>query len=154
MRRPVTVAVLLIGLVALALLVSNNALFPGMGSPTAAETSAVSPGPSAVRSGAPAVAPSPSTLATVKESALPAEGRETLVLISRGGPYPYRAGDGTFGNFEQILPQKQEGYYKEYTVITPGEPDRGARRIVAGDAGEKYYTQDHYDSFKFIAEGK
>jgi hypothetical protein len=35
-----------------------------------------------------------------------------------------------------------------------GESDRGARRIVAGEAGEKYYTPDHYESFLFIIEGK
>ena len=89
-----------------------------------------------------------------KASELPDEARQTLALIARGGPYPYTRDDVTFGNFERILPRKSSGYYKEYTVRTPGESDRGARRIVAGKAGEKYYTPDHYNSFKFIIEGK
>ena len=67
---------------------------------------------------------------------------------------PYERDGVTFGNFERILPRKTGGYYREYTVPTPGESDRGARRIVAGKAGEKYYSADHYESFKFIAEGK
>ena len=95
-----------------------------------------------------------SGLPEVKASELPAEARQTLALISQGGPYPYSRDDASFGNFERILPRKSSGYYKEYTVRTPGEADRGARRIVAGQAGEKYYTPDHYNSFKFIIEGK
>ena len=103
---------------------------------------------------APGPVANPSRLPEIKASALPAEARQTLELIARGGPYPYSRDDVPFGNFERILPQKASGYYREYTVRTPGESDRGARRIVAGNAGEKYYTDDHYDSFKFIAEGK
>jgi ribonuclease T1 len=98
--------------------------------------------------------PNLSGLATIRESQLPAEGRRTLVLIRQGGPFPYNRDGVTFSNFERVLPRKSGGYYKEYTVPTPGEPDRGARRIVAGTDGEKYYTPDHYESFKFIAEGK
>lgn len=96
----------------------------------------------------------PSRLPEVKASELPAEARQVLVLIARGGPYPYSRDNITFGNFERVLPQKPSGYYREFTVPTPGESDRGARRIIAGDAGEKYYTADHYSSFSFIAEGK
>ena len=107
--------------------------------------------PSAAEGGAVA---NPSRLPTIRESQLPREGRATLALIRRGGPFPYERDGVTFGNFERILPRKSGGYYKEYTVPTPGESDRGARRIVAGKAGEKYYTADHYDTFKFIAEGK
>ena len=95
-----------------------------------------------------------SGLPEVRGSELPDEARRTLALIAQGGPYPYTRDDVTFGNFERILPRKSSGYYKEYTVPTPGESDRGARRIVAGKAGEKYYTPDHYHSFKFIIEGK
>lgn len=98
--------------------------------------------------------PNQSGLPEVKASELPAEARETLALIARGGPYPYSRDGATFGNFERILPRKSSGYYKEYTVRTPGESDRGARRIVAGQAGDKYYTADHYNSFRFILEGK
>jgi ribonuclease T1 len=101
----------------------------------------------------PQVQENPSGLPEVRESALPAEGRRTLALIRAGGPYSYRQDDQTFGNFERILPRRDRGYYREYTVPTPGEPDRGARRIVAGDGGEKYYTDDHYGTFRFIAEG-
>jgi ribonuclease T1 len=95
----------------------------------------------------------PSGLPEVRESALPPEGRRTLALIRAGGPYSYRQDDQTFGNFERILPRRDRNYYREYTVPTPGETDRGARRIVAGDGGEKYYTDDHYETFRFIAEG-
>ena len=87
---------------------------------------------------------------------IPAAGRRpaVLALIRQGGPYRYTRDGATFGNFERILPRKASGYYKEYTVPTPGESDRGARRIVAGQAGEKYYSPDHYGSFKLITEGK
>ncbi|WP_445155289.1 ribonuclease domain-containing protein [Arthrobacter sp. Hor0625] len=102
---------------------------------------------------APGVA-NPSGLPEIKASALPSEARRVLALIARGGPYPYARDNAVFSNFERILPRKSSGYYREFTVPTPGESDRGARRIVTGAAGEKYYTADHYDSFKFIAEGK
>lgn len=95
----------------------------------------------------------PSGLPSIPESGLPAEGRRVLALIRAGGPYQYSQDDQTFVNFERILPRRDRGYYREYTVPTPGERDRGARRIVAGEDGEKYYTDDHYESFKFIAEG-
>ncbi|MEU6355053.1 ribonuclease domain-containing protein [Streptomyces sp. NPDC047072] len=89
-------------------------------------------------------------LATVQEAKLPAEARQTLRLIDRGGPFPY-AKDGTvFGNFEGLLPAEKRGYYREYTVPTPGSRDRGARRIVTGEGGEFYYTDDHYDSFRAV----
>lgn len=108
---------------------------------------------SAPPAGTPGVV-NPSRLPEIKASDLPAEARQTLDLISRGGPYPYSRDNVPFGNFERVLPQKTSGYYREFTVRTPGETDRGARRIVAGGAGEKYYTADHYASFAFIAESK
>lgn len=81
---------------------------------------------------------------------LPAEARDTIALIQRGGPYPYRQDGSVFGNREKRLPQRQRGYYREFTVDTPGLKHRGARRIVTGgdppDAW--YYTDDHYDSFR------
>jgi len=83
---------------------------------------------------------------------LPPEAIDTLILISRGGPYPYGKDGSVFQNREGILPQRPRGYYREYTVITPWEDDRGARRIVAGEDDEFYYTDDHYDSFKRIVE--
>ena len=60
----------------------------------------------------------------------------------------------TFENREGILPQQQSGYYDEYTVPTPGLDDRGARRIVCGEAMDCYYTGDHYASFAQIEEGQ
>lgn len=71
----------------------------------------------------------------------------TLELIDGGGPFPYAKDGSEFGNREGLLPRKGPGYYREYTVDTPGSPDRGARRIVAGGNGEFYYTRDHYRSF-------
>jgi ribonuclease T1 len=83
---------------------------------------------------------------------LPAEARATLALIEARGPFPYRQDGKTFGNREKLLPRRDQGYYREYTVRTPGAQDRGARRIVAGSGGESYYTADHYRSFKRIRE--
>lgn len=82
---------------------------------------------------------------------LPAEARDTLALIDSGGPFPYEQDGATFGNFERLLPEQPRGYYTEYTVDTPGSDDRGARRIVAGDGGDFYYTGDHYASFRRIS---
>lgn len=89
-------------------------------------------------------------LPTIAFSALPRQAQDTIRLIDRGGPFPYRQDDGVFQNRERLLPAKASGYYREYTVITPGESDRGARRIIAGAGGELYYTADHYDSFKRV----
>jgi ribonuclease T1 len=90
---------------------------------------------------------------TVKEIAieeLPTEARTTLQLINQGGPFPYQRDGAVFGNFERRLPPKKRGYYREFTVPTPGRRDRGARRIVAGENGECYYTDDHYRTFRKI----
>ncbi|RKN06979.1 ribonuclease domain-containing protein [Streptomyces radicis] len=84
-------------------------------------------------------------------SDLPAQAYDTLDLIEQGGPYPYPQDGGTFYNREGLLPSQPTGYYHEYTVETPGSPDRGARRIVTGDSyQEDYYTSDHYASFDLI----
>lgn len=93
-----------------------------------------------------------SALATISIDDIPDEALVTLRLIEDGGPYPYRQDDGIFGNREGILPARTNGYYREYTVETPGSPDRGARRIVAGADGDHYYTADHYDSFREIVD--
>ena len=90
--------------------------------------------------------------ADVSLRTLPSEARQTVDLIRRGGPYPLAQDDSTFGNREGFLPQRARGYYREYTVTTPGTADRGARRIVTGEGGEYYYTDDHYRSFRRIVE--
>ena len=82
---------------------------------------------------------------------LPPEAAQTVELIDAGGPFPEPDHDGgTFGNREELLPDRPMGYYREYTVPTPGSDDRGARRIVAGDDEELYWTDDHYSSFSRI----
>src|ERR1700674_1821096 len=83
---------------------------------------------------------------------LPPEARETLALIQRGGPFPYPKDGAVFGNRERLLPVRERGYYREYTVRTPGVRDRGARRIIAGRSGEYYYTAPPYPSFLRIQE--
>ena len=87
---------------------------------------------------------------SVKLSQLPAEARQTVALIDKGGPFPYAKDGVVFGNYEKLLPQQKRGYYHEYTVRTPGSRDRGARRIVTGRDGEIYYTDDHYKSFRTV----
>lgn len=91
---------------------------------------------------------------------LPVEAAHTLALIRAGGPFPYARDGVVFHNREQRLPQRGRGYYREYTVPTPGLNHRGARRIVAGHgadndvrtSGEYWYTGDHYRSFRRIRE--
>lgn len=100
-------------------------------------------------------------IAGVALADLPPEAQQVLRLIQQGGPFPYPHKDGSvFANFEKRLPLQARGYYREYTVPTPGSRDRGARRIVAGrgsagdvaSSGEYYYTFDHYRSFRRIRE--
>jgi ribonuclease T1 len=115
-------------------------------------------------------------IAEIAAAELPREARETLALIKRGGPFPYAKDGSVFNNRERLLPPQPRGYYREYTVRTPGARDRGARRIVAGGCpgapaesaakraepgpyfvapcagGEYYYTEDHYASFRRIRE--
>ncbi len=95
----------------------------------------------------------------VSSKDIPPEARETLALIKQNGPFAHPQDGKTFGNREKRLPQRAPGYYREYTVKTPGEAgrarsarDRGARRIIAGNGGEFYYTEDHYRSFRRIRE--
>ena len=94
----------------------------------------------------------PADLASVATADLPREAREILVLITHGGPFPHERDGVTFGNRERILPAQPRGYYREYTVRTPGARDRGPRRIVAGQRGELYYTEDHYRTFRRIVD--
>jgi ribonuclease T1 len=98
-------------------------------------------------------APGRPAMQAIDAAELPPEARTTIELIRRGGPFPYQRDGLVFGNFEQQLPARERGYYREYTVTTPRAKDRGARRIVAGRGGELYYTEDHYRSFRRIREG-
>lgn len=87
---------------------------------------------------------------TILFADLPVEAHETIALIDAGGPFPFDQDDSVFQNREGLLPSRPRGYYREFTVITPGEDDRGARRIVGGGQGELYYTDDHYASFFYV----
>ena len=94
--------------------------------------------------------------AAVALVSLPEPAQQTYQRIHNGGPFPYRKDGDVFGNRERLLPAKTKGYYREYTVKTPGASDRGARRIVCGGRKPKqpeacYYTDDHYASFRPIA---
>lgn len=96
----------------------------------------------------------------VSVASLPLEAREALARIRDAGPYPYRRDGVVFQNRERHLPDRPRGYYREFTVQTPGSRDRGAKRIIAGaggagnfqTSGEYYYTDDHYRTFKRIRE--
>jgi guanyl-specific ribonuclease Sa len=96
----------------------------------------------------------PPPVATGSDARLPAflppEAHDTLALIARGGPFPHRQDGSVFQNRERRLPQQPRGHYREYTVRTPGERTRGARRIVTGGdpPSEFWYTHDHYRSFR------
>jgi ribonuclease T1 len=88
---------------------------------------------------------------TIPLTQLPPEAKTTINLIQRGGPFPYPQKDGTvFSNFEKRLPVAARGYYREYTVPTPGARNRGARRIIASQRLDYYYTGDHYATFAKI----
>jgi ribonuclease T1 len=94
--------------------------------------------------------------AVVHVAELPRQGRETYELIRQGGPFRFGKDGVVFGNRERILPPNKRGYYREYTVPTPGSRDRGARRIVCGGPERAphdcFYTADHYASFRLIVE--
>lgn len=107
-------------------------------------------GPVAVADGA-RTAPAPAARGeTAYPAFLPAEARDVLRRIAAGGPFEHRQDGSTFQNRERRLPAQARGYYREYTVETPGSGDRGARRIVTGGdpPAEYYYTDDHYRSFR------
>ncbi|MEO7392196.1 MAG: ribonuclease [Ramlibacter sp.] len=97
-----------------------------------------------------------SSPATVRVAELPSEGRTTFELIREGGPFRYEKDGAVFGNRERMLPAEKRGFYREYTVTTPGSRDRGPRRIVCGGPARAphacYYTADHYASFRKIVE--
>ncbi len=99
----------------------------------------------------------PAGTAQIRLADLPPQGQSTYQKILQGGPFPYEKDGTVFGNRERLLPRQQRGYYREYTVATPGARNRGARRIVCGGVQPKvpdgcYYTSDHYASFRRIVE--
>ena len=92
-------------------------------------------------------------LSTMTVAELPPQGVETLKLIRDGGPFPYSRDGIEFQNREGILPKQSKGFYQEFTVKTPGSSDRGARRIITGADGSRFYTDDHYASFREVVSG-
>lgn len=101
-------------------------------------------------------APAPAAHAPERPAFLPAEAHDVLQRIVRGGPFEYRQDGGVFQNRERRLPAQPRGYYREYTVATPGARDRGPRRIVTGGDPpvEYWYTADHYRSFRRFGVGE
>ena len=100
---------------------------------------------------------SPAVSDTVALAQLPPQGRSMLTLIYQGGPFRHDKDGVVFGNRERLLPANGRAYYREYTVQTPGERSRGARRIVCGGfvptvPDACYYTDDHYASFRRIVQ--
>lgn len=154
-RRRITAA--LIGLIVLVLagwLVKDGISGDDTKSTSAPSSSSASAGPTG-EAGASRVkgkvAGEESGLPVKPLSGLPPQASETWRLISAGGPYPYpRNDDVLFQNREKILPAKASGYYREYTVKTPGSPDRGAKRLVTGSGKELFFTDDHYKSFVVV----
>lgn len=105
-----------------------------------------------------ALQPDATGFETINRSHLSEQGQAVMRLIESGGPFPYDKDGVVFGNRERLLPKHKRGYYREYTVATPGLNHRGARRIVCGGANTRapdacYYTKDHYASFKLIVNG-
>lgn len=135
----------------------------GYEAPRPAETTAAERPPAETRERGPELSPASFEERTAPEAGpesdlealFPAPGelrevRAALGPIAAGGPFPYRKDGTEFRNRERRLPRQPSGYYREYTVETPGEDDRGARRLVQGRGGETWYTRDHYRSFTRI----
>jgi ribonuclease T1 len=104
----------------------------------------------------PGVAKQQAERSVIAQEQLPAEARDVLDRIHTGGPFAYERDGTEFGNRERHLPPYPRGYYREYTVMTPGVPDRGPRRIVCGGHTPRmpdacYYTPDHYNRFLRIS---
>jgi len=110
-----------------------------------------------VQARGPDASPVPALTAAVPVSALPVQGRQVMGQIAAGGPFRYEKDGTVFFNREGLLPRQKRGYYREYTVPTPGLSHRGARRIVCGGEQPRapdacYYTEDHYASFRRIVQ--
>ena len=133
---------LLVGVLAVTLLgvVGIGLLGAGGGSTARSASPSPSAGSQTPRSGLPGIA----------VADLPKQARDTLALIDRGGPYPYSQDNTVFGNLERVLPERPKGYYREYTVVSPGSSSRGTRRLVVGAQGDIYFTADHYQTFRQV----
>ena len=110
-----------------------------------------------VQARAPQPAPVLPGSSSIVVAGLPTQGVEVLARIHEGGPFRYEKDGVVFGNRERLLPNQARGYYREYTVPTPGVRHRGARRIVCGGKQPKrpdacFYTADHYASFRLIVQ--
>jgi ribonuclease T1 len=104
-----------------------------------------------------AAPPDKPAIVSVALAELPKEAQATQRLIRAGGPFPYPKDGIVFGNRERVLPAEPRGFYREYTVRTPGAQHRGARRIVCGGRQPTlpvacYFTGDHYSTFRLIVE--
>ena len=112
--------------------------------------------PSAQAREMPQQSSAPGAIPVVAAADLPVQARDVLRRIEQGGPFEGYKDGVVFGNYERLLPSKHRGFYREYTVPTPGARNRGARRIVCGGAKHHpevcYYTNDHYASFRRIAK--
>lgn len=119
-----------------------------------ASSETASPADSSLSTSTAGLAPATPTtdLTTIGVDQLPSQAVDTLQLITTGGPFPFSRDGVVFNNRERLLPAQPKGFYREYTVITPGASDRGARRIVAADDGARFYTDDHYDSFREVVD--
>ncbi len=145
-RRPLLALALLVALLVIGYVV--RAVDPGSAGPGGGSGT---PGNSASSAFPSSGARTSSTTAGVALSSLPSQVADTVRLIRAGGPFPYPRNDGvTFHNNERTLPRRSDGFYREYTVPTPGSPDRGPRRVVTGRDGQLYYTANHYASFRLI----
>jgi ribonuclease T1 len=114
-------------------------------------SAAASGSPSNTRAACSTSSAVPSGMKVLTTAQLPAQALATLRLIAAGGPYPYAQDNTIFGNYGGTLPRERYGYYREFTVQTPGAESRGVRRVVIGSGGEDYYTSDHYATFAWIA---
>ncbi len=125
------------------------------GAATQSQTSQPTSQPTTTESAADALAPASATssLPTIAVSQLPVQAQDILALIKAGGPFRYSQDGQTFGNRERILPSQPSGFYREYTVKKPGSSDRGPWRIVGGQNGSRFWTDDHYATFKEVVQG-
>lgn len=150
MRSVRAVLVLLLAVLTLVGCGSGTGVLDAPTAPAGAAQTGASPGGTCPAPSPNAPGAAESRLPVKSLCALPPEALPVWKVISTGGRPAYPKDGTVFGNFERRLPQHQRGYYKEYTVPTPGARNRGARRLVSGQGRELYYTADHYDSFVVV----